>query len=142
MKEFSRESAKVLLASALSPLAARVQTHSTGTEKGVRMPKYLIKASYTSEGARGVAKEGGTSRRDTIAKLAEGAGGSMEAFYFAFGETDAYVICDMPDNATAAAVALAVNSSGAANATTVILMTPEEVDEATKRRIDYRAPGA
>jgi uncharacterized protein with GYD domain len=107
------------------------------------MPKYLIKATYTSEGARGVSKEGGTSRRDTIAKLAQDSGGSMEAFYFAFGETDAYVICDMPDNATAAAVTLAVNSSGAANATTVILMTPEEVDEATtSRSVNYRAPGA
>ena len=106
------------------------------------MPKYLIKATYTSEGAKGVTREGGTGRRDTIAKLAENSGGKMESFYFAFGETDAYVICDMPDNATAAAVALAVNSSGAANVTTVVLMTPEEVDEARTKSVDYRAPGA
>jgi uncharacterized protein with GYD domain len=106
------------------------------------MSKYLIKASYTAEGARGVAKEGGSSRRDTIAKLAENSGGTMESFYFAFGETDAYVVCDLPDNATAAAVAMAVTSSGAAQVTTVVLMTPEEVDEATKREIGYRAPGA
>jgi uncharacterized protein with GYD domain len=105
------------------------------------MSKYLIKASYTAEGARGVAKEGGSSRRDTIAKLAENSGGRMESFYFAFGETDAYVVCDLPDNATAAAVAMAVTSSGAAQVTTVVLMTPEEVDEATKREIGYRAPG-
>ena len=105
------------------------------------MPKYLIKASYTSEGARGFTKEGGSSRRDTIAKLAQNSGGSLESFYFAFGQTDAYVVCDMPDNATAAAVALAVNSSGAASAETVILMTPEEVDEATKKSVDYRPPG-
>jgi uncharacterized protein with GYD domain len=105
------------------------------------MPKYLIQASYTPEGARGVAKEGGTSRRDTIAKLAENSGGTMESFYFAFGDRDAYVICDMPDNATAAAVALAVNSSGAVHVNTVVLMTPEEVDEATKRTVDYRPPG-
>ena len=78
------------------------------------MPKYLIKASYTAEGARGIAKEGGTSRRDTIDKLAQNSGGTMESFYFAFGDDDAYVTCDLPDNATAAAVALAVNSSGAA----------------------------
>lgn len=105
------------------------------------MPKYLIKASYTPEGARGVAKEGGSGRRDTIAKLAESSGGTMESFYFAFGHTDAYVVCDFPDNATAAAVALAVNSSGAANAETVILMTPEEVDEAITKSVDYRPPG-
>ena len=105
------------------------------------MPKYLIKASYSPEGARGVLKEGGSSRRDTIAKLAEGSGGTMEFFYFAFGQTDAYVVCDLPDNATAAAVALAVNSTGAATAETVVLMTPEEMDQAGTKTVDYRPPG-
>ena len=105
------------------------------------MPKYMFKASYTAEGARGVAKEGGTSRRDTIANLAQNSGGTMESFYFAFGEDDAYVVVDLPDNATAAAVALAVNSSGAAHVQTVVLMTPEEVDEATRTTVDYRPPG-
>ena len=106
------------------------------------MPKYLFKVSYSSEGARGIAKEGGTSRRDTIGKLAQNTGGTMESFYFAFGEDDAYVICDLADNATAASVALAVNSSGAAQVTTVVLMTPEELDEATRKSVDYRPPGA
>jgi uncharacterized protein with GYD domain len=106
------------------------------------MPKYLIKASYTSEGARGIAKEGGTSRRDTIDKLAQNSGGKLESFYFAFGDDDAYVTVDLPDNATAAAVALAVNSSGAVQASTVVLMTPEELDEATRTSVDYRPPGA
>jgi uncharacterized protein with GYD domain len=106
------------------------------------MPKYLIKASYTAEGARGIAKEGGTSRRDTVDKLAQNSGGTMESFYFAFGDDDAYVTCDLPDNATAAAVALAVNSSGAAQVRTVVLMTPEELDEATRTSVDYRPPGA
>jgi uncharacterized protein with GYD domain len=110
-----------------------------GRELG--MPKYMIKASYTAEGARGIAKEGGTGRRDTIAKLAEKSGGTMESFYFAFGQDDAFVVCDLPSNATAAAVALAVNSSGAATVTTVVLMTPEEVDEATRTTVDYRPPG-
>lgn len=105
------------------------------------MPKYLFKASYTAEGARGISKEGGTGRRDTIAKLAENSGGRMESFYFAFGQDDAFITCDLPNNATAAAVALAVNSSGAATVTTVVLMTPEEVDEATRATVDYRPPG-
>src|ERR687894_605099 len=89
-----------------------------------RMPKFLFKASYTPQGAQGVMKEGGYSRRDTIQKLAEQSGGTMECFYFGFGETDAYVICDVPDNSTAAAIALAVNSSGAAHVSTVPLLTP------------------
>ncbi len=105
------------------------------------MPKYLIKASYTPEGAKGITQGGGTSRRDTIGKLAQSLGGTMESFYFAFGDHDAYVTCEMPDNATAASVALAVNSSGAAQVTTVVLMTPEEVDGASRKTVDYRPPG-
>jgi uncharacterized protein with GYD domain len=105
------------------------------------MPKYLFKASYTAEGARGISKEGGTGRRDTIAKLAENSGGRMESFYFAFGQDDAFITCDLPNNATAAAVALAVNSSGAATVTTAVLVTPEEVDEAARTTVDYRPPG-
>lgn len=105
------------------------------------MPKYLVRASYTPEGAQGLQREGGTSRRDAIDKLVQDLGGRMEAFYFAFGDDDAYVICDLPDNATAASVALAVNSSAAAQVKTVVLMTPEEVDEATRKTVDYRPPG-
>jgi uncharacterized protein with GYD domain len=105
------------------------------------MAKYLVKASYTSEGAKGVMAEGGSSRRDTINKLIQNMGGSMEAFYFAFGDDDVYVIADLPDNSAAAAVALAVNSSNAVRLSTVVLMTPEEVDAATKRSVDYRPPG-
>lgn len=106
------------------------------------MSKYLIKASYTPEGARGIVKEGGTSRRDTVDKLVQNMGGTMESFYFGFGDDDAYVTCDLPDNATAASVALAVNSSGAVQIKTVVLMTPEELDEATRKTVDYRPPGA
>jgi uncharacterized protein with GYD domain len=106
------------------------------------MPKYLVKASYTTEGVKGVLKEGGSSRRDTVAKVIEGLGGTMESFYFAFGDDDVYATADLPDNVTAAAIALAVNSSGAVNVKTVVLMTPEEIDEASKRTVDYRPPGA
>jgi uncharacterized protein with GYD domain len=105
------------------------------------MAKYMIVASYAPEGAKGVVREGGSSRRDTIGKLVEGLGGTMESFYFAFGEADVYVIVDLPDNSSAAAVALAVNSSAATNLKTVVLLTPEEVDEATKKTVGYRPPG-
>jgi uncharacterized protein with GYD domain len=105
------------------------------------MPKYMIQASYAAEGAKGILKEGGSSRRDTIGKLVEGLGGTMESFYFAFGEADVYVIVDLPDNSSAAAVALAVNSSAATSLKTVVLLTPDEVDEATKKNVGYRPPG-
>jgi uncharacterized protein with GYD domain len=106
------------------------------------MPKYLVKASYTTEGAKGVQSGGGTSRRDAVAKMAEGLGGSLESFYFAFGETDAYVVLDLPDNRTAAAASIAVNTAGGAASEVVVLLTPEDVDAAANISVDYRPPGS
>ena len=106
------------------------------------MAKFLFEASYTQEGVKGVQSGGGSSRRDAIATVAESVGGELESFYFAFGESDAYVICDLPDNESAAAVALTVNAAGAATVKTVVLLTPEEVDEAAKRSVEYRPPTA
>ncbi len=106
------------------------------------MPKFLFQASYTLDGVKGVQSAGGTSRRDAVAQVAESVGGQLECFYFAFGDRDAYVIVDLPDNESAAAVALTVNASGGATARTVVLLTPEEVDVAAKRSVDYRPPGA
>ncbi|UGS34081.1 GYD domain-containing protein [Capillimicrobium parvum] len=106
------------------------------------MPKYLIEASYTLDGVKGVQSAGGTSRRDAVAKAAESAGGRLETFYFAFGDHDVYTIVDLPDNESAAAVALGVNAAGGATVRTVVLLTPEEVDAAAKRSVSYRPPGA
>src|SRR6059058_5888216 len=100
------------------------------------MPKYLIEASYTADGVKGVQSGGGSARRDAVAAMAQGAGGSLESFHFGFGDSDAYVVVDLPDNESAAAVALAVNASGAASAKTIVLLTPEEVDAAAKRSVD------
>ena len=105
------------------------------------MPKYLWKASYTTKGARGVAEEGGSGRRDAVQRATESVGGTLEAFYFAFGEDDAYVLADLPDNETAAAVALAVNGSEGAVVQTIVLMTPEELDAASKKNVEFRAAG-
>jgi uncharacterized protein with GYD domain len=104
--------------------------------------KFLVKASYSTAGAKGVQSAGGTSRRDAVAKMAEGLGGRLENFYFAFGETDAYVVLDLPDNRTAAAASIAVNAAGGATTDVVVLLTPEDVDEAAKLSVDYRPPGS
>lgn len=106
------------------------------------MARYLVKASYTTQGAKGVQSAGGTSRRDAVAKMAEGLGGSLESFYFAFGDTDAYVVLDLPDNQTAAAASIAVNVSGGASSEVVVLLTPEEIDAAARMSVDYRPPGS
>jgi len=106
------------------------------------MPKYLLKASYTTQGVKGVASEGGSSRRDAVKNAVESLGGSIEAFYFAFGDADVYVISDLPDNQAATALALATNGSGAVTVQTVPLLTPEDVDAAAKKSVQYRAAGA
>jgi len=106
------------------------------------MPKFLFQASYTSEGLKGVRSGGGSARREAISHMAESAGGRLESFHFAFGDRDAYVIVELPDNESAAAVALTANASGAVTVETVALLTPEEVDEAAGRSIDYSPPGS
>jgi uncharacterized protein with GYD domain len=105
------------------------------------MPKYLIKASYTAEGAKGLLKDGGSKRRENAEQALRSAGGKMEAFYFAFGDTDAFVIVDAPDHASVSAASLAINASGAVRTETVVLLTPEEIDQAVKKSVTYRAPG-
>ena len=105
------------------------------------MPKYLFTGSYTAEGARGVLKEGGSGRRAATDKLIESLGGTVEAYYFAFGSDDFYLIADLPSNAAAAAGALTAGASGAIGTRTIVLLTPEEVDAATKLSPSYRPPG-
>ena len=105
------------------------------------MPKYLVKASYTVDGVKGLIREGGTSRRATVERLIKGLGGTLEAFYYAFGTDDVFVIADVPDAETIAAISLAVNASGAVRVSTTGLMTPEQMDTAAKKTVDYRPPG-
>jgi uncharacterized protein with GYD domain len=93
-------------------------------------------------GAQGLMKEGGSARRAMVQRLVDQAGGKLESFYFAMGESDVYTIADLPDPKTAIAVSLAVNAAGAARLRTVVLLTPEDVDAATKQAVDYRPPGA
>lgn len=106
------------------------------------MPKYLLQVNYTLEGARGLAAQGGTARAAAAAAAAESAGGSVESFYFAFGGTDAYVIADMPDNASAAAIGLAVTCGGGVTTNTVVLLSTEEMDAACAKQVAYRPPGS
>jgi len=105
------------------------------------MGKYLFEAHYTAEGAKGIAKEGGSGRRAAVEKSIASVGGRLEAFYFAFGGSDAFVIADLPDNVSAAAMALAVAQSGMATTKTVVLLTTEEMDAAGKKTVAYCAPG-
>ncbi|RKN49576.1 GYD domain-containing protein [Micromonospora endolithica] len=103
--------------------------------------KFLVTAKYTTEGIRGVGKEGGTVRAEVIRALIENAGGQVEALYFAFGEFDLYILCDLPDHVTAAAVGVGSRAAGGVDATVVTLLTPEEIDTAARTPVMYQPPG-
>ena len=105
------------------------------------MGKYMVKVSYSVEGAQGLIEEGGSSRKATVAKMLEQMGGSLESFYYCFGEDGAYVIVDVPDSVTAVALSLAVNAAGGAGMATIPLITAEEMDEACRKSVSYRPPG-
>lgn len=105
------------------------------------MPKYLVQANYVGEGLKGLFKEGGSSRLAAVEKLFGSVGARVEAFYYAFGDTDLFIIADAPDNVTAAALSLIVNAAGTATAKITVLLTAEEIDAATKKTPSYRPPG-
>jgi uncharacterized protein with GYD domain len=105
------------------------------------MPKYLFYGSYSTEGYREMMEEGGSSRIEAAKQALGSVGGSLEAFYFSFGEYDFYIIVDLPDDVTTTAITLAGNTSGMFNIHGVSLLTPEELDEAAKVNVDFRPPG-
>jgi uncharacterized protein with GYD domain len=105
------------------------------------VPKYLIRANYTVEGAQGLKRQGGTARRAAVERMFAALGGRVESFYYAFGDTDAFIVVEAPDAVTLTAISVAVNASGGASASTTPLFTPEEMDEACKKVVDYSPPG-
>lgn len=105
------------------------------------MAKYLIRANYNQSGLKGLLAEGGSGRRAALTTTVESLGGTLEALYYAFGDTDLYAIADLPDDASAAAFSLQISAAGAINVDMTVLVSPETVDEAAKKELSYRAPG-
>lgn len=105
------------------------------------MTKYLIKASYTAEGSRGLLKKGGTNRKNAIDEMVKGLGGKLDSFYYGFGEHDVYAVCSLPDTATASAILLSINASGLVNVCAEVLIDPAEIDKAKNMVVKYRTPG-
>ncbi|MDM4721493.1 GYD domain-containing protein [Micromonospora sp. WMMA1363] len=103
--------------------------------------RFLVMATYTTQGIGGLAKEGGTRRAEVVQALIENSGGQVEALYFSFGEHDLYVLCELPDNMTAAALGIAVRAAGGVDTVMIPLLTSEDIDEAAQVPIAYRAPG-
>lgn len=105
------------------------------------MARYLVVANYSPEGVQGLLSGGGSARRAAVSEMVGSLGGTVETFDFAFGEDDVYVVCEMPDNVSVAAVGLAVGASGLASVRTVVLLSPEEIDAAAAKHASYRGPG-
>jgi uncharacterized protein with GYD domain len=106
------------------------------------VPKYLVEVKYTLDGMKGLKAKGGSARVAAAKALIEEMGGSIESFYFAFGDRDAIIIADLPDNVSSAALGLIVGASGGVNSAITVLLTPEEIDEAAKKRASYQPPGS
>ena len=106
------------------------------------MAKYLLEGNFTLDGVKGVKAKGGSARLAAAKAAAESVGGTIEAYYFAFGGTDVYVIGDFPDNVSAASLSLAVAAGGGVAVKTVVLLTPEEIDQAVAKTVSYSPPGS
>jgi uncharacterized protein with GYD domain len=105
------------------------------------MAKYMVSVSYSDAGAKGLRKDGGTKREHVAREAIESLGGKLEAFYFAFGAEDVVVIADFPDAVSAAALSVAIGTTGAARCRTTQLLTPSDMDKAVSKSTAYRAPG-
>jgi uncharacterized protein with GYD domain len=105
------------------------------------MPKYLFQVNYVGEGVKGLLKDGGSKRRAVVEKMFKSMGGTIEAFYYAFGDTDLYIVADFPDHATVASCVLTVTATRTVTVKTTVLLTPEEVDKAAKKTPTYTQPG-
>ncbi len=106
------------------------------------MSKFLVTASYTADGVKGLMQEGGSKRLAAATAAFESVGGSVDCFYYAFGADDVVGIADFPDDASATAVSLMINSTGAVKLKLTPLMTVEDIDAAASKTVSYRAPGS
>jgi uncharacterized protein with GYD domain len=105
------------------------------------MPKYMIHASYSPEGLRGLQKDKASGRRDAVRQALESVGGRLECVYYAFGQDDVVIIADLPDNVVVSALSLTVSAVGLVKTRTTPLMTVEEVDKSLATKVNYRKPG-
>lgn len=105
------------------------------------MAKYLLTGNYKGDGIKGLMNEGGSKRLEAASAALESVGGTLDCLYYAFGDTDLYGICEFPDVASAIALSLMINSTGALTISLTPLLTVEDVDAAMTKSPSYRPPG-
>jgi uncharacterized protein with GYD domain len=107
------------------------------------MPKYIGLFKYSPEGAKGFLKEKAEAREAAVKKAYASVGGKVEAAYWAAsGEYTGVVIAELPDAASAAALSMLVQSSGALDTYGGFeVLTSSEFDRALSKGMTYRPPG-
>jgi uncharacterized protein with GYD domain len=105
------------------------------------MPKFMLQARYTADGFKGLLKDSASGRKAAVEAALKAAGGSLESLYYCFGDDDVILIADLPDNITAATIAVNVAASGLVSVKTTPLLTVAEADKALGGKVAYRAPG-
>ncbi len=116
--------------------------YATHNQSGGKMSKFLFRTKYTQAGVSGLLKEGGTRRKEALRKTIEGVGGTLEGFYYAFGDDDLLLIADLPDAESAMAISMFISAAGALKVTTTVLVAPETIDGAVNKNVTYRTPGS
>jgi uncharacterized protein with GYD domain len=102
------------------------------------MPKYLVEASYSVDGLKGLQKDKAAGRKAAVAKAVESLGGKLEGFYYALGDRDVLAIVDLPNAVSATALALSASATGLVRTKTTALLTVEETDQALGKKVDFR----
>lgn len=105
------------------------------------MPKFMFIETYTQEGQRTIRESGASARRKLAESLAANVGGTVESMFFAFdGGIKVYIVADLPDVRSAAAIQVAAGGSGDLESATgrlVQLLTPEELDDAVATEVGW-----
>jgi len=97
------------------------------------VPHYMIQVAYTPEGWAALVKSP-QNRIEVVRPAVEKAGGKIETGYYAFGEYDVVIIAELPDNSSAAGLAISFSAGGALRAIkTTPLLTPDEAVAAMKK---------
>jgi uncharacterized protein with GYD domain len=105
------------------------------------MPKFLVEASYTVEGLKGLQKDKASGRHAAVIQAVQSMGGALDSMHFALGDRDVIIVLDLPDTAAAAALGAAVAASGLLTTRATALLTVAEMDDALSRSPDFRGPG-
>ena len=108
------------------------------------MALFLARFSYSTDAMKALLSQP-QDRSAAARELAESLGGKLLGFWYAFGEFDGVFLMEAPDNASAAAVAMAVGASGAlSEIETTVLLDMDEAQDAMRKAAGatYRPPGS